>query len=74
MLTKIKKSLTREMKNTDDKEKILELKRRRDMVKQQIEEEEEVKEYTWINKIIEQRWRSTQQYLLESKRKNSIPR
>ena len=54
MLTKIKKSITREMKNTDDKEKILELKRRRDMVKHQIEEEEEVKEYTRINKIVEE--------------------
>ena len=31
------------MKTTNDKEKILELKKRRDMIKEQIEEEEEVK-------------------------------
>ena len=54
LLTKAKKRITRELKTTDDKEKIWELKKRRDLIKQQIEEEEQNKEYTRINKIVEE--------------------
>ena len=53
MLTKAKKRITREIKTTDKKQRIWELKKRRDLIKQQIEEEEHNKEYTRINKIVE---------------------
>ena len=51
-LTTAKKRITRELKGVIDKEKVKELKERREVIKQQIEDEEHQKEYTRINKVV----------------------
>ena len=51
-LTAAKKRITRELKTTTDKKQIKELKDRKEIIKQQIEQEEHKKENTRINKIV----------------------
>ena len=51
-LTTAKKRITRELKGVIDKEKVKELKERREVIKQQIDDEEHQKEYTRINKVV----------------------
>ena len=52
-LTKVKKSLTRELKKTRSKDEIRRLRMKKEVIKQQIEREEQIKEYTRINKIVQ---------------------